>query len=128
MTPDATSIAAQYGLAGFMALVVGWIGYRIGLRMIKAIDDQAVANREAARELAKEWRDTATAIIRSIDEHTKIDSEYHSEVNEAIIRLESRIDTALDLTPVRPQRRVKTDPEGVRIGQYGPIRPKDRDR
>lgn len=135
MTTDITTMAAQYGLAGFMALVVGWIGYRIGLRLIKAIDDQATSNREAAKELALEWRQTATAIIEAVQEHTRLDIEYHNDVQQELAGMRARIDTALELTPVEGRRipprgeysehrpKVKSAPRGVPIGVYGPRKP-----
>lgn len=87
--PDSVVTAlAQYGLAGVFALVIGWVLYRVGLRMIAALD----------------------RLIAKIDEHTKTDVEHHAEVREELIAMRTRIDTVLDITPVEmPTRR----PAGV---------------
>jgi hypothetical protein len=98
---DVWKLLAQYGLAGIFAGIIGWIIYRIGLRMIAAIDK----------------------LIDKIDAHTKIDVEYHNEVQQELLGLRTRIDTALELTPVEGHRR-QTPSGGVRAGEYGFTRPK----
>lgn len=100
---DVWKLLAQYGLAGIFAGIIGWIIYRVGLRMIAAIDK----------------------LVDKIDAHTKLDIEYHNEVQQEIIALKARIDTALELTPVEGVR-VKTSPRGVPIGEYSHHRPRTR--
>jgi len=99
-SPDILKLLAQYGLAGIFAGVIGWIIYRVGLRMIAAID----------------------RLVDKIDAHTKVDIEYHNEVKQDLGELRARIDTALDLTPVEGRR--QTSPRGVPIGEYSQHRPK----
>lgn len=119
MTEDLAGIAAQYGLAGFMALIIGWIGYRIGLRMIASLD-----------KLGEKWEAASKLLSDRIDDHTRTDVEYHNDVAKQLERIEARIDTALELTPVRPlertRERVKTDPHGIPEGRYSLTRPRTR--
>lgn len=100
---DIWKVLAQYGLAGIFAGIIGWILYRVGLRMIAAID----------------------RLVDKIEAHTKVDVEYHNEVQQELTALRSRIDTALELTPVETPRRA-TPPRGlpVEAGYYPPSRPK----
>jgi hypothetical protein len=98
---DIWKLLAQYGLAGVFAGIIGWILYRVGLRMIAAIDK----------------------LVDKIDAHTKVDVEYHNEVREDLAALRSRIDTALELTPVEGHRRA-TPGRGVVAGEYSYSRPK----
>ena len=58
---DAVKLAAQYGIGGILALVLGFVIYKIGLRLIAAIDEmrkanaeQSKANVEALSSLSKE--------------------------------------------------------------------------
>jgi hypothetical protein len=96
---------AQYGLAGIFAAIIGWVLYRVGLRMIAAID----------------------RLVDKIDAHTTVDVEHHNAVQQEIIGLRSRIDTALELTPVEGLPRRTTPARGVPSGEYGPFtRPKTR--
>lgn len=117
MTADPVTLAAQYGLAGFMALIMGWVLYRVGLRLIAAID-----------RLVASVGDLAKSLSAKIDEHTRVDIEYHNEVQQDLAGMRSRIDTALELTPIEGRRsKMKSNPRGIPIGQYGPMRPKPRD-
>lgn len=96
---DIWKLLAQYGLAGVFAGIIGWIIYKVGLRLIAAIDK----------------------LVDKIDAHTKVDIEYHNEVREDLAALRSRIDTALELTPVESRR--VTPPRGVST-EYGYTRAK----
>lgn len=98
---DLWKLLAQYGLAGIFAGIIGWVLYRVGLRMIAAIDK----------------------LVDKIDAHTKVDIEYHNEVQNELAGLRARIDTALELTPVEGHRR-QTPMRGVPSGEYGFTRPK----
>lgn len=99
---DLWKILAQYGLAGVFAGIIGWVLYKVGLRMIAAIDK----------------------LIEKIDEHTKVDVEHHNDVQQQLTALGARIDTALELTPVEPGRRYQTPGRGVPVGEYAVHRPK----
>lgn len=105
MELDIWKVLAQYGLAGIFAGIIGWILYRVGLRMIAAIDK----------------------LVDKIDAHTKVDIDYHNEVQQEIVALKSRIDTALELTPVEGHRRPRSEPGVPRPGYYGPRKPPRED-
>lgn len=59
---DAVKLAAQYGIGGILALVLGAVVYWIGKRMVASID-----------LLPSKWEATSTRIIDRIDGHTKED-------------------------------------------------------
>jgi hypothetical protein len=101
-------VLSQYGLGAIFAGILGWVLYKVGLRMIAAID----------RLIAR-----IDGLDEKIDEHTKADIEHHGKVREEIIGLRTRIDTALELTPVEPVRR-QTPPRGVDTGYYSSARAK----
>jgi hypothetical protein len=67
-------LLGQSGVAVLALLVLGRIVYRVGERMVVAID----------------------AIRVAVQEHTKIDLEHHGKVAVAIERLDSRIDGILE--------------------------------
>ncbi len=119
MELDPKAVLAQYGLAGLFALIVGWICYRVGLRMIASLD-----------KLGEKWEAASKLLSDRIDDHTRTDVEYHNDVAKQLERIEARIDTALELTPVRPmersRERVKTDPQGIPEGRYSLTRPRTR--
>lgn len=102
---------SQYGLGAIFAGIIGWILYRVGLRMIDALD----------RLIAK-VDNIGARLDDKLDEHTKLDIAHHGQVREEIIALRSRIDVALELTPVEGHRR-QTPPRGVPAGYYPPTRP-----
>ena len=101
-TADFLKLLGQTGITGVALLVLGRIIYRIGERMIAAIDK----------------------VTMKIDEHTKADLVAMSEVREDLATIQIRIDTALDITPIRAQKppRARTNPEGLPVtaGYYGP--------
>jgi hypothetical protein len=102
---EAIKLLGEGGLAAALLLLI----YIVGNRMVAAIDRIGV----------------------KVDEHTKVDTSYHAAVREELAdqhgivmaRLEGmevRIDTALDLTPVRATSRPKTNPRGVPVGYRSP--------
>jgi len=107
-------LLAQYGLAGIFAGIIGWILYRVGLRMIAAIDNLVAKVTAAIDKLGDK-----------LDAHTKVDVEYHNEVQQDLVAIKTRIDTALELTPVEGVR-VQTSPRGVPVGEYSHHRPRTR--
>lgn len=120
---DAIKLFAQYGLGGIFAGIIGWVLYKVGLRLIDAID-RLIAKVDAL----------GTRLDDKIAEHTRVDVEHHNEVKQAIaeshgvvheeiIGLRSRIDTVMELTPVEGHRR-QTPPHGAPQGYYSPSRPK----
>lgn len=113
---DALKMLSQYGLGAIFAGIIGWVLYKVGLRLIAAID-----------RLVAKIDDLIQRVDAKIDEHTRIDIEHHADVREEIIGLRSRIDTALELTPVEGHRR-QTPPRGVQAGYYGPGRPTTKGR
>lgn len=89
--------------AGPLGLVVAaflWLLWKVGNRIVLALD----------------------RLIEKLDEHTKTDVAHHAAVREEMVALSTRIDTALDITPIRSNR-PKTDPHGVPTGYYAPHRP-----
>ncbi len=58
----------------------------------------------------------------TLTEHTRIDIAAHAEVREDLATLQSRMDVALDLTPVRgiPKQRARSEPG---TGYYPPRKP-----
>lgn len=104
---DIVKVLSQYGLGAIFAGIIGWVLYRVGLRMIDALD-RVVAKLDSL----------GTRIDDKFDEHAKADG----EVRDEIIRLGSRIDTIAELTPVTPIRR-QTPGAGVPTGYYPPGRP-----
>lgn len=94
----------QYGLAGVMLGLLSWLLWKVGMRIVAALD----------------------RLIDKIEVHTKDDVERHGVVMARLEGMEVRIDTALDLTPVR-QQRPKTNPHGVPSGYYSPRKPTVKD-
>lgn len=92
---DIVKVMSQYGLGAIFAGIIGWVLYKVGLRLIEALD-RVVAKLDAL----------GTRIDDKIDEHTRADA----EVREEIVRLGARIDVALELTPVEGRR--NTPPHG----------------
>lgn len=80
--------------------------------------------------VAERWIAALDRIASSVDNHTKVDLEHHADVKEAVIRLDAKVDAALDWrerTPVEPfpaqpqrrepaseRRRLRTVPSGHR--------------
>jgi hypothetical protein len=108
---EVVKVLSQYGLGAIFAGIIGWVLYKVGLRLIAAIDRLI----EKIDELIKRIDD-------KIDEHTKVDIEHHAEVREELVGMRERFDIALDLTPVKPIRR-QTPGGGVPSGYYAPSRP-----
>jgi hypothetical protein len=108
---EVVKVLSQYGLGAIFAGIIGWVLYKVGLRMIAAIDRLI----EKIDELIKR-------VDNKIDEHTRVDIEHHAEVREELVGMRSRIDTALELAPVDSPRR-STPPRGVQSGYYAPARP-----
>ena len=80
-------------VSGALLLILYKVFSRIAERMIAAID----------------------RIAANVTEHTTKDLEHHAEVREAVVRVETKLDSALD-RPTRPQRaqRTRTQPNGIR--------------
>lgn len=109
---------SKFAEAGPIGLLLGafvWLLWKVGMRIVKALD----------------------RLIDKIDEHTATDVAHHAAVRHDLIQnhgdvmarlegFEARIDTALDLTPVRHPR-PKTSPHGVPTGYYPPRKPTVKD-
>jgi hypothetical protein len=101
---DYFKLLGQSGIAVVALLVLGRIVHRIGERLIASVDK----------------------MIEKLDEHTKADLAAMAEVRADLEAIQVRIDTALDLTPIRTkQQRAKTNPHGVPVqtGYYPPRKP-----
>jgi hypothetical protein len=91
-------LVGQGGIAGALMLII----YKVGMALVTAV-------RELRAELA---------------EHTKSDLAAQAEVRGDLAAIQVRIDTALDITPIRaPKPRAKTDPHGY----YPPRKPRQGD-
>jgi hypothetical protein len=100
---DFLKLLGQSGIAVVALLSLGRIVQKIGERLIDAIDK----------------------LTSKLDEHTKADLAAMAEVRADLEAIQIRIDTAMDLTPIRGAKRVKTSP-GV-PGYYPPHRPPRQD-
>lgn len=98
---DLIKLLAQGGIAAALIVLLMWSGRQLVT---------------AVKDLGKEIR-----------EHTAKDLEHHAEVRETVVRMEARLDTLLEVTPVEGMRRTRTNPHGVQAGYYGPRRPGTRD-
>lgn len=99
-TNDFLKLLGQSGAIGALILLLGKV-------LLKAFDRLIVAIDKLGDRIGK--------IEDAVHEHTAKDLEHHAEVQATILRVESRVDTALDLTPIREQRAYKTPPQGVGI-------------
>lgn len=73
-TEEGFKLAGQYGVGGILAAIIGWIMYKIGMRLISAIDKQT----------------------ERIDEHTKADVSALTALTLRIERMETHLETKLD--------------------------------
>lgn len=99
--PEFLKLLGQGGITVVALLFLGRIVQRIGERLIEAVDK----------------------LRGEVTEHTKADLAAHAEVRADLEGLHVRIDTAMDLTPVRTKQRAKTNPHGV-AGYYPPRKPR----
>lgn len=79
-----------YGLGGILAFILGRVMWRVGERMIAAIDK----------------------LIAKVDEHTKADLEHHAIVHSEIVALGARVDGIVserDRTGLTPVHGVPTE-------------------
>lgn len=102
-TDDLIGLLGKGGVIGILLFILARVLFRVGERMIAALD------RVAAK----------------LDEHTKLDLEHHGETRDAVTRMEAKIDAWNDVTPIeapgvpRAVARRKSGP----VGYYGPRRP-----
>jgi hypothetical protein len=102
---DYFKLLGQSGIAVVALLVLGRVVHRIGERLIDSVD----------------------RLIAKLDEHTKADLAAQAEVRADLEAIQVRIDTAMDLTPIRSKQRAKTNPLGVPSGYYPPRKPRQGD-
>ena len=113
---DPEQLGLQLGIAG--ALI--FAGVKVALVLI--------ANwREAEKERTAAVAAGFTMLVGKVDEHTKADLAAQAEVREDLAHLTSRIDTAFELTPIRPKVARGTTSPGP-SGYYGPRKPSGEDR
>lgn len=122
MDLDPKQILVQLGIAGLLVVVF----YRVAVLLI--------ANwREAEKERTAAIAAGFSSVTASISVHHHADVAGHErmadglgEVQQAVVRVEAKLDTLADLTPVRgitaPRR--QTPPEGVPGATYNMTRPK----
>jgi hypothetical protein len=121
-------LAAQYGIGGVISLALVWllgrILWKIGERMIAAIDALAKSHNESASKIA----DRFDQLADRFDEHTRADVQALKSVQVSVANLDGKFDAVLDKldrTPVhgtplaepeaqRPQR-MPTPITGTRV-------------
>lgn len=94
MDPDLLKSLGQGGIAAALLAMI----FYVGKSLIASVKELAAA----------------------IAEHTRVDLEHHAEVRETVVRLEARLDTLLEVTPVHGTKRPRTNPHGIPVGYYGP--------
>lgn len=85
MDEQLIKIVAQYGIGGVFALVLGRIMWRIGERMIAAIDGLGV-----------KWEAASTKMAERFDAHTKADVEAIGALTRKVEHLDGKFDAVLD--------------------------------
>lgn len=119
MNPE--QLMLQLGLAGALLYVV----FKISMR---ALDRWGENEKEKTKAISEGF----AAVTTSVNRHSEVDNasharlaEAHGELRDAVVRVEAKMDTIADLTPVKPMRR-QTPAEGIPVttGYYAPSRPK----
>lgn len=118
MNPE--QLMLQLGLAGALLYVV----FKVAMRFI---DRWAESEKEKNTAIASGFE----AITTSVNNHSAADiashdrmTTAHGELRDVVVRMDAKIDTIADLTPVTPVRR-QTPGSGVPTsGYYPPSRPK----
>jgi hypothetical protein len=106
------------GAATAAVLIILWrVLSRIAERWIAALD--SVTKGMAALD---------DSVDKSLREHTATDLAHHADVKESVVRVEAKLDSALDWldrTPVgdrpasKPRRAIRTNPQGYRPPKPG---------
>jgi hypothetical protein len=135
----ATTLLTAAG--GSLAVVTRWaVGLWATIRRedIAATKESAALKREQDARLVERQIATIDRVAILVDEHTARDLAAQAEVKQAIVRVEAKVDSALDwrerFTPLEmqavdpPERRdrIKTAPQGYPQG-YRPPRPGGHD-
>lgn len=119
---DAKEIATNFGLPGLMMIAIYaiaklWIASneRVQMERVKVDDKRADATVAAL-----------TSLSGKLDAHHTVDLQGHQELATGIARVEGKLDTLYEFTPVNqpvPSRK-QTPASGVPAGYYPPQRPK----
>lgn len=119
MDINPSQLVLQLGIAGLLV----WAVHKAAMRFI---DRWADSEKEKNTAIADGFK----AITTSVNSHTQADvasherlAQSHGDLRDAVVRVESKIDTIADLTPVTGIKR-RTPPEGIVAGYYPPQRPK----
>lgn len=124
MDINTLKVAAQYGIGGVIAallvFVLGKILWKIGLRMIGAIDAMRLSHEANTQRIADRFEQLADRF----DSHTRADVEALKSVQLSVANLDGKFDAVLDKldrtpvhgVPIDPELRAKTPPTGVPIG------------
>ena len=115
---------------GTVAAVLRWtVGQWATVRRedIAAAKESAKLKREADERAVDRQVATVDRLAASVNDHTAKDLAHHAEVKQSIVRLEAKVDAALDWrerTPPPPDdsQRRRTNPHG-----YRPPRPGEHD-
>lgn len=92
MDADLIKLIGSGGIAAALLALI----YIVGMRMVRALD----------------------RVATKVDEHTTTDLSHHADVKESVVRLEGKVDAALDWqerTPVEGTRRTRTGARGVPV-------------
>lgn len=82
---EIAKLAAQYGIGGFLAFILGRVMWMIGNRMIATIDSLGV-----------KWEAAAEKMAARFDAHTKADVEAIGALTSQVERIEGKFDAVLD--------------------------------
>lgn len=144
---QAENIIIQLGISALVVLVLGYVGYKVAVLLINkwANGDakRTEATQQGFRDLIKQMHENHQHVLSVINAHQADELETINEIRTDHRVLVSRIETALELTPIRGAKRADPDQEtpvdrppvkppraatgsGIPkvITEYGPFQPK----
>lgn len=98
---DAVKLAAQYGIGGILALVLGFVMYKIGMRMIASLDEMRKAIGEQSKANVSALHELQTEVQLSIANAQVAQASAIGDLSGRISRLESAVGIEDDF-PERP--------------------------
>lgn len=85
---DAVKLAAQYGIGGILALVLGFVIYKIGMRMIAAIDEMRKSNAASGQATVEALADLSKEVQLAIADAQVAQASSIADLSERIARVE----------------------------------------
>lgn len=65
--------------------------------------------------IVERWITTLDGVSKAVADHTRVDLEHHAEVREAVVRVEAKVDAALDWQQRSPSETfARVEPESTR--------------